>query len=245
MQMIQFDSTLSKSKGQVIAEYIVLALCLCVIALRVTFTEGPPTQSTTPTNLTDNFYTLLLSAVLFLSFVFWFIYGFCGKKFLYRLTSLELGLCLFCIAAAISAPAASNKRAAITDTICLISPMLMAVLLVQILDSQTKIKLVLTVIAALGIVSAYQCADQFFTSNQATIEQYEEAPQTILEPFGIEPGSLQQFLFEHRLYSRDVRGFFTTGNSAGSFAILASFAALALFSTNSKTARPRPPHFCL
>ena len=229
MKKMPFDSSLSKSKGQVILEYIALALCLCVIALRTTYTEGPAAQSTIPANINDNLYSLSVSAVLFLSFVLWFIYGFCSKRFLYRFTAIEIGLCFFCIAAIIAGFAASNKRAAITDALCLIAPVLMAVLLVQILDSQSKIKLVLTVIAALGVVSACQCAEQFFTSNQVTIAQYEQAPQTILEPFGIEPGSIQQFLFEHRLYSKDVRGFFTTGNSAGSFAILASFAALALF----------------
>jgi O-antigen ligase len=240
MKKMPLDSNLSKSKGQVILEYIALALCLCVIALRTTFTESPPSQSTTPANLSDNLYTLSVSAVLFLSFVFWFIYGFCSKRFLYRFTSLEIGLCLFCIAAVISGFAASNKRAAITDALCLITPVLMAVLLVQILDSQSKIKLVLTVIAALGVLSAYQCAEQFFASNQATIDQYEQEPQTILEPFGIQPGSVQQFLFEHRLYSRDVRGFFTTGNSAGSFAILASFAAVALFIDKFKNRQSQP-----
>jgi hypothetical protein len=105
----------------------------------------------------------------------------------------------------------------------------MIVLLVQILDSQSKIKLVLAAIAALGVVSACQCAEQFFVGNQVMIDQYEEAPATLLDPLGIQRDSFQQFLFEHRLYSKDVRGFFTNGNSAGSFAILASFAALALF----------------
>jgi len=207
-----------KSKGQVILEYILLAL-----------TESPAMPTALPANLSGNVYSLSVSAVLFLSFVFWFICGFCSKRFLYRFTAIEIGLCLFCIAAVIAGFAASNKRVAITDAVCLVAPVLMAVLLVQILDSQSKIKLLLVVIAALGVVSAYQCAEQFFTSNQAIIDQYELAPQTILEPLGIQPGSFQQFLFEHRLYSRDVRGFFTTGNSAGSFAILASFAALALF----------------
>jgi hypothetical protein len=235
-----FDSSLSKSKGQVILEYVLLALTLCVIALRVTFTESPPAQSATPINLTDNLYTLSVSAVLFLSFVFWFIYGFCSKRFLYRFTALEIGLCLFCLAAVIAGFAASNKRATINDAVCLISPVLMAVLLVQILDSHSKIMLVLTVIAALGVVSAYQCAEQFYVSNQATIDQYEQDPQTLLEPFGIEPGSLQQFLFEHRLHSKDVRGFFTTGNSAGSFAILASFAAVALLIDEFKNRQSQP-----
>ncbi len=240
MKKTPFDSSLSKSKGQVILEYIAFALCLCVIALRTTYTEGPVAQSITPANLSDNLYTLSVSAVLFLSFVFWFICGFCSKRFLYRFTAVEIGLCLFCIAVVSAGFAASNKRAAITDAVCLIAPVLMAVLLVQILDSQSKIKLVLAVIAALGVVSACQCAEQFFVSNQAMIAQYELAPQTMLEPFGIQPGSFQQFLFEHRLYSKDVRGFFTTGNSAGSFAILASFAAVALFIDKFKNRQSQP-----
>jgi O-antigen ligase/tetratricopeptide (TPR) repeat protein len=237
---MQVDSNLSKSKGQVILEYIALALCLCVIALRTTYTEGPPIQSTLPANLNNNFYSLSVSAVLFLSFVFWFIYGFCYKRFLYRFTAIEIGLCLFCMAAVTACFAASNKRAAITDAVCLIAPVLMAVLLVQILDSRSKIKLVLAVIAALGVVSAYQCAEQFFVSNQVLIDQYKESPATILEPLCIQSGSFQQFLFEHRLYSRDVRGFFTNGNAAGSFAILASFAALALFIDKFKCRKTSP-----
>jgi hypothetical protein len=234
-----FDSSLSKSKGQVVLEYVLLAFCLCVIALRSTYTEGPPAQTITPVNLNDNLYTLSVSAVLFLSFALWFIYGFFSKRFLYRFTAVEIGLCLFCLAAVIAGFTASNKRAAITYSLCLIAPVLMAVLLVQILDSQDKIKLVLAVIAALGAVSAYQCAEQFFVGNQLAIDQYEQNPQTTLEPFGIEPGSLQQFLFEHRLYSGDVKGFFTTGNSAGSFAILASFAAVALFIDKFQNRRSR------
>lgn len=230
-----------KSKGQVILEYILLALCLCVIALRTTYTEGPATQSTTlPAGLSGDIYSLSVSVVLFLSFVFWFICGFCSKRFLYRFTAIEIGLCLFCIAAVIAGFAASNKRVAITDAVCFVAPVLMAALLVQILDSQPKIKLVLVVIAALGVVSAYQCAEQLFISNEVMIDQYEQAPRTMLEPLGIQPGSFQQFLFEHRLYSRCVRGFFTTSNSAGSFAILASFAALALFIDKFKCHKASP-----
>jgi hypothetical protein len=111
----------------------------------------------------------------------------------------------------------------------LAAPPICALVLVQALDSRLKVKLILCVIAALGIVSACQCAEQLFVSNQMTIEQYKENPQSVLEMLGIKPGSFNQMLFEHRLYTRGVRGFFTTSNSAGSFAILACFAATALF----------------
>ena len=224
------SSNLVKSKGQVVLEYVLLALCLCVIALRTMFTESPSAQSAAlPANLNDSVYSLSISAVLILSFVVWFITGFCSKRFLYRLTGIEVGLCLFCVAAIVAGFAAANKRAAITNFATLLAPILMAVLLVQILDSRTKVKLLLAVIAALGVVSAYQCAEQFFFSNQMTIEQYEQNREAVLGPLGIQPGTFAQFLFEHRLYTKGVRGFFTTSNSAGSFALLASFAAIGLF----------------
>jgi O-antigen ligase/tetratricopeptide (TPR) repeat protein len=196
-------------------------------------------------NLGDNLYSLSVSAVLIFAFVLYLLLGFCSKRFLYRPTGIEAGLALFCIAAIIAGFAAADKRLAITTVAVLLAPPLMAILLVQILDSPSKIKLVLAVIAALGVVSTYQCAEQFFISNQATIEQYERAPQAILEPLGIEPGTFQQFLFEHRLYTKGVPGFFTTSNSAGSFALMAFFAAIALFIEkikNRKSGLFRPFH---
>ena len=230
MTKAPINATLPKSKGRVIFEHVLLALCLCVLALRSTFTESPIAQSPTlPSHISDIVYSLTVSAVLIFCFVFWFVWSFCSNRFIYRITSLEIGLCLFAIAAVTASFTAADKRLAITNVTMFFAPALMAVLLAQILDSPLKIKLVLAVIAALGIVSVYQCAEQFFFSNQMTIEQYEHDPQSLLEPLGIEPGTFQQFLFEHRLYTQGVRGFFTTRNSAGSFALMASFAAIALF----------------
>jgi len=232
---------MSKSKTLVYLEYVLLGLCLCVIALRVTFTEGPPMKSTTlGVNLGDSVYSLSVSAVLIFSFVLWIAWSFCSNGFSYRPTGMEIGLGIFCAAAIIAGSVAADKRLAITDVAVFLAPPLMAVLLVQILDSQQKIKLVLVVIASLGAVSAYQCAEQFFVSNQLTIEQYEQAPETMLEPMGIEPDTFPQFLFEHRLYSRGVRGFFTTRNSAGSFALMALFAAMALFAGKLRDRKSDP-----
>ncbi|MHC4643493.1 MAG: O-antigen ligase family protein [Planctomycetota bacterium] len=219
----------SKGKGQVIIEYVLLALCLSIIALRAMITEGPGTQSAASgAHLNDSIYSLSISTILIFSFVVWFIIAFCSKRFSYRLTGIEIGLCLFCTAAIVGIFVASNKRSTITNFVTLLAPILMAVLLVQILDSQAKVKLLLAVIAALGVVSAYQCAEQYFVSNQMTIEQYEQNREAVLRPLGIEPGTFAQFLFEHRLNTKGVRGFFTTSNSAGSFALLASFAAIGL-----------------
>jgi hypothetical protein len=234
------------SWGLICLEYILLALCLCVIAIRATFTESPTMRPSTITdNLGDSLYSLSISAVLIFAFVLYLLLNFCSKKGFYRFTGIEIGLGLFCLAAIIAGFAAADKRLTITTAAVFLAPPLMAILLVQILDSPSKIKLVLAVIAALGVVSTYQCAEQFFISNQATIEQYERAPQAILEPLGIEPGTFQQFLFEHRLYSKGVQSFFTTSNSAGSFALMASFAAIALFIEkikNRKSGLLRPLH---
>jgi len=229
MAKAEINSSFSKSRTQVIFEHVLLVICLCVIALRIIFTESLTAQSTTlPVNLSDNVYSLTVSAVLIFAFVFWLVWGLCSQRFLYRLTGIEIALCLFCVAALVAGLAAANKRAAITSFATLLAPLLMALLLVQILDSLSKAKLLLALIAALGVLSAYQCADQFFFTNRMMIEQYEKTPQTFLEPLGIEPGTFAQFLFEHRLYSRGVRSFFTTRNSAGSFALMAFFAAVAL-----------------
>jgi hypothetical protein len=230
MTKAAFSSISSKSKGQVVFEYVLLVLCFCVISLRAMLTESPGTQSTAMSgNPDDTVYSLSISAFLICSFVVWFISSFCRERFMYRRTGIEFGLCLFCLAAVIGVIAASNKRTVITNFSTLLAPILMTVLLVQLLDSHTKVKLLLAVIAALGVVQAYQCAEQYFVSNQMTIEQYEENREAALEPLGIKPGTFAQFLFEHRLNTKGVRGFFTTSNSAGSFALLAAFAAVGLF----------------
>ena len=240
MTETEANSNFPKSRGRVIFEYILLALCLCVIALRTTLTESPDVQSANQaTNLSDTIYSLSISAALFLSFVSWLVWGFCCKKFYYRFTAMGIGLLLLTIAAVVAGFAASNKRAAITDFTMLIAPLFMAVLLVQILDSKSKIKLVLAVIAALGVVSAYQCSSQLFTSNKQLIKFYEQYPDEALAQQNITPNTLKHWQFEHRLYSKDISGFFTTSNSAGSFAMLASFAGIALFIEKFKNRRSK------
>ena len=231
-----------KPKGQIIFEYVLLIISLAVITLRTTITEGLNVQGASqPINLGDNIYSLSISAVLIFTLLAWFTYTLCSGRCEYRFSLIEVGLFLFCLAAVISSITAANKRAAITNAIIFIAPMLTAVLLIQILDSTTKIKLVLITIAASAVLCTYQSADQLLSSNQVAIDQYEKAPQTMLAPLGIQPGSFQQFLFEHRLYSQGVKGYFTTSNSAGSFSILAAFAAIALLIDKLKKQKSLTP----
>jgi O-antigen ligase len=230
MKKTPISSSNPKSKALVCLEYALLVLCLAVLALRTIFTEGPAVQSTTlPANISDSLYSLSVSVCLLGIFLLWLVWNICSKKILYRPTGIGIGLVLFCIAAVISCFAASDKRLAITTVFVAISPILCAIVLVQILDSQAKVNLVLAAVAALGVLSAYQCFEQLIEGNKVMIEQYEENPQSMLEPLGIEPDTLQHFLFEDRLYAGNVRAFFTTRNSAGSFLLLSFFASLALY----------------
>ncbi|MHC4265195.1 MAG: O-antigen ligase family protein [Planctomycetota bacterium] len=219
-----------KSRALNIIDNILFGICLGTLALRTTVIEGFSLQANTQTiNLSSSVFSLLISGVLIFSFLFWLIFNICSKQFSYRKTFLEIGLALLIISAVLASFNASNKRAAITESIVVIAPMFMAVLLVQLLNSRLKIILLLAIIAVLGIVQSYQCSDQLFTANQMTIQQYEESPESLLEPLGIQAGTLQQWLFEHRIYTKAVSGFFTNKNSVGCFLIIAACAAFVLF----------------
>ena len=234
--------TEAKSKPLVFLEYGLLAVCLGTMAVRCVFTEGMNLQSAAQSiTFADSVYGLSMSALLISAFVVWLVYSLCSKRFLYRFSGIEIGLFLFCAAGVVAGLAAEDKRAAITGFTTMFAPMLMAVLLVQILDSAKKIKLLLALIVAVGVVGALYCACQFLWINDIIIEQYQNDPQEILEQLGIQPGSFKQMLFENSLNSKDVRGFFTTGNSAGSFALLACFAAVALFSEKIKNRKADVP----
>ena len=231
---------LIKSRALVLSEQILLVLCLAVIILRTFFTESPNVQaSDLPLTLGDNTLTLTISALLIFSFISWLVLAVFSSGFSYRFTGIELPLAIFIIAAGIGIAVASNVRVAINETVTIIAPIFMAILLVQLLNTRKKINVCLYIIASLGIISAIYCAAQVLWLNDILIGKYQSDPNSILEQFAIRPGSFQQMLFEHSLASRDVRGFFVTGNSAGSFAILTSFAAFALFIANRKNPKSK------
>ena len=247
----QTNLTTSKSKAFVFFEYILFALCICIVLLRTTFTEGPTVQTATqPSSIMDSMFNLpiwrsvlissfsiFVSTLLIFCLVIWIILNLCRRNFSYHFSGLEAGLLLFCVGAIISGLAAPDKRSAISSFAGLIAPILMAILLVQILDSQTKIKLILIVIVALGIVSTYRCWEQY-SENEHLIEMYEKDQNEALTQHRIVPNSLEHFQFEHRLYSKDISGFFTTSNSAGSFSLMACFAAVVLLIEKYKNLKP-------
>ncbi len=225
-----------RTKPLVVFEYALLIFHLGIIILRVLYNEGPTMQTSSVTLMaSDSAYSLYVSSVLLFSFIIWLVWNLFEKKFIYRTTGMGIGLFIFAAAGVISYFAAADKRMAINNIVLLLTPVLCSILLVQILDSNAKIKLVLAVIAALGIVSAYQCVDQSLFINNETIKQYEENPDIMLESLNIEKDTLQHFLFEQRLHSNNARAFFTTRNSAGTFFLMAFLACFALLIVSEKT----------
>lgn len=208
--------------------FVLLGLCLGLLALRCTVTESPASRlSTMATNLHDLAYSLTLSMLLLFAAGLWIIRALHGKARTCH-TYLEAGMSLFVTGGLMSACFASDKRAAVSDLLIQVAPMVMAWLLIQLLNTPAKVRLTLALIAVLGLLSAFESYSQFSTVNQETIQAYEQDPAQFLEPLGLTQGTFEHFLFEHRLYSQGVRSFFTTRNSNGSFLLMAVLAALAL-----------------
>jgi len=215
--------------GRRLFESLLLGVCLLVIAIRATVTESVMgSTGALPGETSDALYTLTLSGLLILGFGVWLIDGVVSGRLVYRWGGFEIGAAVFLAGALIAGCLASDKRAATTATAAMMAPVLMAALLVQVLNSRLRIHLVLCVLAGLATATVYQGLEQHFISNDVTIQQYEQNPREMLGALGIEPGTFDTFLFEHRLYSRGVRGFFTTRNSAGCFLLIGLFAVASM-----------------
>ena len=122
-------------------------------------------------------YSLTLSGLLIFAFLFWLLWGIFTGRLVYRFTGIEVGLAVFGVAAVVSAWGASDKRAAITQTAACSARCLPPCFWPRFWTRPAKIRVVLAVVVGLGVVSAYECAEQFFISNSITIEQYEKNPQ--------------------------------------------------------------------
>ncbi|MGA2679970.1 MAG: O-antigen ligase family protein [Sedimentisphaerales bacterium] len=219
----------SKNKILTLLETLLFPFCIAVIVLRATSSE-PPTPQSSPIQavLNDTVFSLCVSGTLIFTFLIWCLAKLFSNRPSFKISASILGLVFLIAGIIISTLYAANKRSAITAAVTLLAPIFMGIMLTCLLDSHTKIKILLITLASLGIVASFQSADQFFIENNLMIQQYQDDPDAMLQQLGIEKNSFNHILLEHRLYSKDVRSFFTTGNSAGSFAILTSFTAIAL-----------------
>jgi O-antigen ligase/tetratricopeptide (TPR) repeat protein len=224
-----------------ILETVLLICCIAVLAFRTTHTESPsPQPAQIPAAINDAVYSIAMSGILIFSLLFLLLGRLFTGRFSYKVSSLEIGLVIFLAAAVFASYFAPDKRAAITASLIVSAPLCMAVLLVQLLSSQTRIKILLISVTVLGIIACWQSAEQAFVSHNMMLDQYRNDPLSILDPLGITPGSLNHMLLEHRLSSRGAPASFTTANSAGSFMILAAFAAIALLVERFRIRKSEP-----
>lgn len=210
-------------------EGILLAVILGVTALRLSFIEQPhstmqnPSLWTTPRGM-----SLLLSGVVFAAA----IAGFAGLWIRGRLRLsgqiLPLAAGLFLTGGVLACIVSSDKRAAITELFTLCVPMLMAIAAVGWMDSQRRLDTAAWVLLAMGCASVYVSMEQFTADNLQMERDYAADPQKHLAALGIEPNSLAHFQYEHRLHSKDVRGFLLTSNSTATFLLAGIFISLGL-----------------
>ena len=214
---------------------ILLGTCLCIVTLRTMVTETPVSRfSSAPMNVYDLAYSLVISAILIVLCMIWLVRSLCIKQSTYQKTGMETGLCLWILGAVLASLFAADKRAALSECVIFAAPILFCFVLVHLLETPNRIRLILITLGALGTVSVYECLDQQLYTNQATIKQYQENPDDMISQMGLEPGTLEHFMFEHRLFSQGVNAFFTNRNSAASFLLMALTAVSALWFEKSR-----------
>lgn len=212
-----------------VLHFLLWLALLAVMCLRASFTESPLTPTTDPDQpLSNEGYSIILSSALLAIAGLWWLGCAMRRQWTWRPVGSGPGILLFALAAGVGVKVASHTRNAVTDAVTMLAAMAAGLVLVQLLDRPSRVRITLAVLVTLGAVQLYQCSEQATSSNAMLIEQYENDPAAQLSALGIEPGSFQQSLYEHRLYSKDIRGFFLTSNSAGSFLLLCLAAALAL-----------------
>jgi membrane protease YdiL (CAAX protease family) len=93
-----------------LAENIIFVICLIIIALRVTFTEAPSSQSSQiEAAINDTVYSLCLSGTLILTFLIWLVVNIYKGRFSFKPTITAIGLAVFLAGAVVAVIYAANK----------------------------------------------------------------------------------------------------------------------------------------
>lgn len=172
--------------------------------------------------------TILTGAAIQLAILCWLLSRLVDGRLAYRFTGLEIGWLICAAAALISCSAAGNKRAAITAASDLLLQIAAAMLLVQLLTSPARLRLVALVIVTGAAVFALKCVAQWAYEFDETRQFYQQhavqgAGQYALDN---EPGHRE--LFESRLQAGEATGYSFHSNVAAEYLVMVAFAALAL-----------------
>ncbi len=206
---------------------VLLFFCCVVVAGRGQISEDFPMgwRSSGPLDDPDigqgEIPTMLAFAgLIFLAGVIWLTLRLIRGRLSWRKTALVVPLVLLAAGSLVSTWAASNRSAALIDSLTLLSQMVFAVLLLQLLDTPWKQRLLLCVMVATGGTLAYRCWEQYRHEIPQTEQIFLANPDAVLQSQGIEPGSYAARQYAMRVASHDIGGFFHVSNTAASYLIL-------------------------
>ncbi len=145
----------------------------------------------------------------------------------WRRTGIELGAAILLVALIVSTVVAGNKRMAIIGAVDFACLLLLAMLLTQLLRRPWQVRLALCVIVATATVAAARCVEQVFEFDE-TIAQYSASEGEAWAAGGRDTEDPVARLFRSRLLARDPTAYMAHPNIAGSYLLLAAFAAAAL-----------------
>jgi len=150
-----------------------------------------------------------------------------GTRPAFCASGLEPGGLLAALGAAISMLVASNRRLALNASSDWLLAILMCALLVRLLRRPWQIRLLLCVLVATAAAFAVQCVLQRFVEYRDTIAEYEAHKAEFWQAQHVAPEDPKVQLYERRLYACEAAGYFPLSNVAGSFLMLAAWAAAA------------------
>ena len=171
---------------------------------------------------------VVFSGLIWLAGLVWLVCHLSQGPLGWRKTSLVIPLGLLSAATVISTMAAANQHKALVASWGLLSQMVLAMLLVQLLNSSAKQRLLLCVVVATGVTVAYRCLEQYVYDMPAMMEDFARNPNAVLAAQGIEPGSYEAASFAGRVASGDIGGFFIISNTVAAFFILSIMSSAAL-----------------
>jgi|GEM_PF-1004241 len=215
-----------------------LFFCAVLVAARCHINESFPTRirldvppDTGGIATAEVTTMVILASLISAAALVWLLIRLWSRELTWRKTALLTPLIFLSIAAVLSTTAASNKHNALIAAADLLSQILLAILLVQLLNTTWKQRFLLIIITATGVTMAYRCWEQHHFDSLETIKMYEKDPDALLQAQGLTPGTYQAKQYTARLYSRDIGGYFNISNTAAAFFILSCFATLALVQT--------------
>jgi len=235
MMQAKKEKSLDNTRFLRITDIILLLFCSVVVAGRSQISESfpMPARLSGPVPCADIAggeipAMLILAGLICTTALVWLLARIRHGPITFRKTALIGPFLVLLTAAIISTLSASNKHTATVGAINLLTQIILAILLVQLLNAPWKQRLFLCVITATGMTLAYRCWEQNHYDIPETIKLAEQNPNKALTAQGIEPGTFAAQQFLARIQSKDIGGFFALSNTAAAFFIISIMTTLAL-----------------